>query len=96
MDAPSFTIEVSDFGDIAAEFHARVARSVWCNVATVDAECRPRSRVMHPIWEGATGWIGTRATSVRAGHRAPSLKLAHLARNPHTSLAYFADPLKPV
>jgi hypothetical protein len=37
------------------------------------------SRVLHPIWEGSTGWILT--------HRG-SHKSKHLAANPHTSLAY--------
>jgi hypothetical protein len=49
MDTSDFTVEVTDFAEIAAEFHARVARMVWSNVATVDDQCRPRSRIMHPI-----------------------------------------------
>jgi general stress protein 26 len=96
MDDTGFTIEVTDFSEIADEFHARVARMVWCNVATVDQECRPRSRIMHPIWDGATGYIGTWGTSVRSGHQAPSIKLAHLRQNPHASLAYVAEPFTPV
>jgi general stress protein 26 len=96
VDTPSFTIEVTDFSEIADEFHARVARMVWCNVATVDEECRPRSRIMHPIWNGATGYIGTWGTSVRSGHQNPSIKLAHLRQNPHASLAYVSEPFTPV
>ena len=96
MDAPSFTVEVADFDDIAAEFHARVERMVWCNVATVDAQGRPRSRIMHPIWEGAVGWIGTWRTSARANHQSPSLKVEQIRRNPHVSLAYVGEVLAPV
>jgi general stress protein 26 len=96
METPDFTVETPRFEDIAAEFGARVARMVWCSVATVDAQCRPRSRVMHPIWEGSVGWIGTWRTSVKAKHRAPSLKVRHLERNPYVSLAYVAEVNKPV
>ena len=96
MESVEFMVETSDFEEIATEFHARVQRVVWCNVATVDAECRTRSRVMHPIWEGATGWIGTWATSVRARRRAEPLKITQARRNPHVSLAYVAEITTPV
>lgn len=96
MDLADFTIETTDFAAIAAEFHDRVSRMVWCNVATVDDHCRPRSRIMHPIWEGATGWIGTWGTSAKANHQTPSLKIRQMANNPHASLAYVTDVMKPV
>ena len=96
METPDFTVEAPGFDDIAAEFHERVARMVWCSVATVDAQCRPRSRIMHPIWEGTVGWIGTLRTSVMAKHLAPSLKVKQLEGNPHVSLAYVAEVNKPV
>ena len=95
METPDFTVEATGFDDIAAEFRERVARMVWCSVATVDAQCRPRSRIMHPIWDGAVGWIGTWCTSVKAKHLAPSLNVKQLARNPHVSLAYVAEANKP-
>ena len=75
-------METQDFGDIAAEFEARITRIVWCTVATVDRKGRPRTRILHPIWEGPTGWIAT-------GRH--SLKEKHLAANPHVSLTYW-DP----
>ena len=57
---------------------------VWCSAATVDARGRPRSRVLHPIWEftadGPAGWIAT-------GRH--SLKEKHLAGNPYVSLTYW-------
>ena len=43
------------FADIADEFAARTQRIVWCTVATVDESGRPRTRILHPIWEGTTG-----------------------------------------
>ena len=58
----------------------RVRRIVWCTVATVDRQGRPRTRILHPIWEGSTGWIAT-------GRR--SLKEKHLAANPYVSLSYW-------
>lgn len=80
-------MEVKHFSEIEEEFIQRVHTMVWCNVATVDSKQRPRSRVLHPIWEGATGWIGT--------HR-NSYKQNHIAHNPYVSLAYIANVMQPV
>jgi general stress protein 26 len=80
-------IEASSFAEIEGEFIDRVHRIVWCNVATVDRLNRPRSRILHTIWEGSTGWTATRRHSFKA---------KHLAHNPNVSLAYIADLLKPV
>src|SRR6476646_10751477 len=80
-------MDVASFSDIEEEFMARVRRIVWCTVATVDGKGRPRSRILHPIWEGSTGWIGT--------HRY-SHKSHHLDNNPYVSLAYIKDVFKPV
>jgi general stress protein 26 len=79
--------DVENFADIETEFSERVRRVVWCNVATVDAQGRPRSRIMHPIWEGTTGWIATHRTS---------FKDRHLTANPYVSLAYIEDTAHPV
>jgi uncharacterized pyridoxamine 5'-phosphate oxidase family protein len=80
-------MEVADFSEIEEEFISRVHTMVWCNVATVDSRQRPRSRLLHPIWERSTGWIAT--------HR-DSYKHKHLAHNPYVSLAYITDAMKPV
>lgn len=72
----------TDFSEIEAEFNRRVQRIVWCTMATVDRAGRPRTRIIHPIWEGQTGWIAT-------GRH--SLKEKHLAGNPHVSFSYW-DP----
>jgi general stress protein 26 len=80
-------MEVQSFSEIEAAFIERVNRMVWCNVATVDAQNRPRSRVLHTIWEGQVGWIATRRNSY---------KTRHLERNPHVSLAYTGDFIRPV
>jgi hypothetical protein len=66
---------------------ARVQAAVYCSMATVDLKGRPRSRIMHPIWDGPTGW----AISWPESHKA-----RHLEHNPHVSLAYIYDRDKPV
>lgn len=56
---------------------------VWCALTTVDPGGRPRSRIVHPVWErvdeGLRGWVTTRRSPVKA---------AHLAGNPHVGCAY--------
>lgn len=79
--------DVQSFDEIEDNFLEAVEKMVWCNMATVDTKGRPRSRVLHPMWEGSTGWIMTSPKS---------LKAKHLAENNHISLAYIADPSKPV
>src|SRR5690348_14176329 len=68
------------------EFVEIAHRIVWCTLATVDARGRPRSRVVHPVWEstpaGPLGRVATRATAA---------KRAHLAASPFASCSYW-DP----
>jgi Pyridoxamine 5'-phosphate oxidase len=74
---------VASFDDIRDDFLRIAGDVVWCTVATVDTRGRPRTRVMHPIWEVVegrpVGWVGT--------SRSP-LKAKHLAANPHVSCSY--------
>jgi len=72
-DAKSFT-------DIEDEFLVRVRRIVWASVTTVDRKGRPRSRILHPLWEGSTGWIATGRQTFKA---------KHIAANPFVSLSYW-------
>lgn len=76
--------------EIADAFVAIAHRVVWASVATVDRRGRPRSRVMHPLWErtgrGLVGWVTSRPTP---------LKVAHLGRTPYVSCSYW-DPLHDV
>lgn len=66
--------------EVAPKFVAMAHQIVWCTVATVDAKNRPRSRVLHPIWEwdGDTlvGWIGTGKTPIKAAHMAVSANVS--------------------
>jgi general stress protein 26 len=83
-------MEVAAFAEIEEEFIRRVHSVVWCNVATVDRQGRPRSRIWHPLWEGGAaphGWIITRRHT---------LKARHLEHNPYVSAAYVADIARPV
>jgi general stress protein 26 len=75
-------MDVASFTEIEPEFMERVARIAWCTVATVDRKGRPRTRILHPIWQETTGWILT-------GRH--TLKTKHLARVPYVSLTYW-DP----
>ncbi|MEM9176921.1 MAG: pyridoxamine 5'-phosphate oxidase family protein [Myxococcota bacterium] len=70
---------------VAPAFQAMAHEIVWASVVTVDRRDRPRGRVLHPFWEwdGASlvGWVATAPTP---------LKRAHLARNEHVSINYWA------
>lgn len=72
--------ETGSFEDIRDEFERRVRRIVWATVTTVDGKGRPRSRMLHPMWDGTTGWIMTG----RQTHKAK-----HLQRNPYVSCSYW-------
>lgn len=72
--------------EIIEEFVSRAHAAVWCNVATIDARGRVQSRILHPIWDGAVGYIGTRRASPKA---------AHLDHSPYVSLAYIQDIVRP-
>ncbi len=56
-------MEVEQFAEIEMEFIDRVHSMVWCNVATVDRQQRPYSRILHPLWESSTGWVLTHRDS---------------------------------
>ena len=75
-------MDVASFADIADDFNERVSRIVWATVTTMDRQGRPRSRLLHPLWEGSTGYIMTGPQSHKA---------KHIARNPYVSVSYW-DP----
>ena len=52
-------MDVNDFSELEDKFKAITQRIVWCTVTTVDRQGRPRSRLLHPVWDGTTGWIAT-------------------------------------
>ena len=75
---------MTSFADIAQPFVDMAHKIVWCNVATVDKKGRPRSRILHPLWEydgtELVGWIMTGQTPI---------KVAHLQASAHVSCNYW-------
>lgn len=77
------TTTTTSFGETLRTAVDIAHTTVWGVMTTVDAKGRPRNRVVHPVWQhdggSLVGWLTTRRTP---------LKTAHLANNPHVSLAY--------
>ena len=73
-------MDVASFAEIEDKFKETTQRVVWCTVTTMDRQNRPRSRILHPVWDGTTGWIATG----RESHKAK-----HIAHNPFVSLSYW-------
>ena len=76
---------MTSFSPYAAQFLRLTTEIIWCTVTTVDRAGRPRSRILHPIWQIVdglpVGWIVTSKTPVKA---------AHLAANPHVACSYWS------
>jgi hypothetical protein len=80
--ATAVRVELVDLVEDLAEIANRI---VWSTVTTTDRHGRPRSRIMHPVWEftpqRVTGLIGSRPTPV---------KTAHIARSPWLTCGYWS------
>ncbi|MDF2830431.1 MAG: hypothetical protein K0R01_3714, partial [Mycobacterium sp.] len=76
---------MNSLDSIAPAFRDMAHSIVWASAATVDPDGRPRTRILHPIWEwdgtDLTGWIATVPTPI---------KRAHLDGNPEMSVSYWA------
>jgi len=63
---------MNDLTEAAPAFVEMAHRIVWATVATVDAHGRPRSRILHPIWqwdeERLVGWVATTPTPLKRSH----------------------------
>jgi general stress protein 26 len=70
---------VASFESLASEFKRRTERIVWCSMATADGRGRIRSRIVHPLWDGTTGWLLTGRQSAKA---------KDVDGNPFASLTY--------
>lgn len=77
---------MTDLATIAPAFVETAHRIVWATVATVGADGRPRTRILHPLW----AWDGEALTGIIATGPTP-LKRSHLAHSPYLSLTYW-DP----
>lgn len=77
---------MSDLQTTAPAFLELATRIVYCSMATVDRQGRPRTRVVHPVWfwdgERLEGWVGSEVTPMKA---------AHLERTPFVSCGYFTS-----
>jgi hypothetical protein len=55
--------------DALESFLAIAQRIVYATLATVDPRGRPRSRIVHPVWEleegRLVGWVGTRPSRLK-------------------------------
>jgi hypothetical protein len=76
---------MSELAAIAPAFVEMAHRTVWASVATVAPDGRPRSRILHPLWEwdgeALVGWIATGPTPV---------KRADLAAHPQAAVTYWS------
>jgi hypothetical protein len=75
------------FAEIEPDFVTRVNEMVWCAFTSIDPQGDPRSRVVHTLWEGATGWVAARRQSPKS---------RDLEAHPRVALAYIADTVHPV
>ena len=70
--------------EVAPAFVEMANRIVYCTLATVDRRGRPRSRIVHTLWEwdgsSLVGWVGSVVTP---------MKRAHLAGTPYVSCSYW-------
>jgi|SRR4051794_910568 len=74
-----------DLARTVPAFLAMAHRIVYATVGTVDRAGRPRSRIMHLVWE----WDGERLTGW-AGTVPSTLKRRHLASSPYMSCNYWS------
>ena len=76
---------MNELAEIAPAFLEMAHRIVWCSAATVDIQGRPRSRILHPLWQWdgqqLVGWVATSPTPI---------KRAHLETHPYMSMNYWS------
>jgi hypothetical protein len=77
-------MRLSSFAEIETEFIERAHRMVWCDMATVGPDGRPRTRIVHPVWEGDTAWM----TSLRVGPEADDVDRNRYCWQKHDSLSH--------
>ena len=76
---------MTDLKTIAPAFVEMAHRIVWASAGSVDKRGRPRTRVLHPLWQwdgtSLRGWIATGPTP---------MKRAQLEASPYLALNYWA------
>jgi Pyridoxamine 5'-phosphate oxidase len=77
---------VAGLDEVAPAFVEMANRVVYCTLATVDRRGRPRTRMVHTLWEwdgtSLVGWVGSLVTP---------MKRAHLESTPFVSCSYCSD-----
>src|SRR4051794_12651042 len=75
---------MAPLASVGPAFVEMAHRIVWCVAATTGTDERPRTRILHPVWEwdktSLTGWIATSPLSPKADD---------LADHPDVSLTYW-------
>ena len=71
-------MRIETFAEIEPEFVERAHRMVWRHMATVGPDGRPRTRIVHPVWEGAAAHV----TSLRVGPKADASIATPMSRSP--------------
>ena len=63
---------MTELTTVAPAFVEIAHRIVWATAATVEPSGRPRTRILHPIWEWngdrLVGWIATGPDTPKARH----------------------------
>ena len=77
---------MGELKEVGAAFVQTAHSIVWCSAATVDRKGRPRSRILHPLWE----WDGTSLVGWVAANNT-ALMRAHLNHSPYMSCTYWTD-----
>ena len=76
---------MADLTAVAPAFVEMAHRIVWATAATIAPNDKPRTRILHPLWEwdgnSLVGWIATGPTPI---------KKADLDHTPYVSLNYWA------
>ena len=73
--------DVRAFADIEDDFNAVVSKIIWPSMTTIDRQGRPRTRIVHPIWEQSTCFIMTGRSSLKVKHleqQSPYLALCYV------------------
>jgi len=84
---------MSEYRTTADAFRTMAHEIVWCTVATVGPDDRPRTRVLHPFWEwegdDLVGWIATSPTPLKraALEHSANVSLTDWAPNHDTATA---------
>jgi hypothetical protein len=71
------------YTELAPDVRELTDRIIWCVLATVGPDDRPRSRIVHPVWshtDPPTGYLASRPTPLRR---------RHLASHRHVTCAYW-------